>query len=510
MIAGLTVWITADQCTPGHPVLRTAEQSTTRVLMIESIGRSQQHRYHKRKLVLVFAAMRGFADDLRAAGWTVDYYAEYDAFETALGEHVARYRPARFAMMSQSEFGVDARMTAAVAQHRLPMDIAPHANFVSTAADLDALFAPQRTRVTMESFYRRMRIKTGLLMDGDKPAGGAWNFDHENRQPPKPGLLFPPEPVIPKRPHVQAAIDMVERHFAAHPGTIGDFDIPTTRADALAYADDFFTHRLAGFGAYEDAMLRGEFRMYHSRLSAAINLGLLHPLELCERAEVAYRSGAAPLASVEGFIRQLIGWREFVWQMYWRFMPEYRTRNVLDAHLPVPAFYRDGSTSMACVGEALQATFELGWAHHIQRLMVLGNFALLAGCEPQAMTDWFWEMYVDGYDWVMVPNVIGMTLYADGGVLGTKPYAAAANYIDRMSDYCAGCAYDRKQTVGERACPFNALYWNFIDRNQSRLAGNRRMALPIRAWRGRDPASQSAVRERAQGLLARVGDGERL
>jgi deoxyribodipyrimidine photolyase-related protein len=503
----LSVWITADQCTPHHPVLATVDPATTTVLMIESIARSRQRRYHKRKLVLVFAAMRGFADDLRAAGWTVDYHAECDAFEPALAQHIAAYAPERIAMMTQSEYGVDARLREAVAHHGLTLEIEPHVNFISTAADLDALFTPRTTRVMMETFYRRMRKKTGLLMDGDVPAGGAWNFDRENRRPPKSGMTFPPEPHVPERPHVRAAIALVERHFPDHPGTIGEFDIPTTRADALAYADDFFTHRLAGFGAYEDAMLRGEVRMYHSRLSAAINLGLLHPLELCERAELAYRSGAAPLASVEGFIRQLIGWREFVWQMYWRLMPAYRTRNELDARLPVPAFYRDGKTSMACAGAALGATVELGWAHHIQRLMILGNFALIAGCEPQAMTDWFWEMYVDGYDWVMVPNVIGMTLYADGGIIGTKPYAASANYINKMSDYCGRCAYDPKQTFGERACPYNALYWDFIARNEAKFASNVRMALPVRAWRGRDAAWQTAVRERAHALRTIVHDG---
>ena len=505
----MTVWITADQCTPLHPVLAVADPATTTILMIESIARSRQRPYHKRKLVLVFAAMRGYADDLRSAGWNVDYYAERDAFEPAVAEHIARYRPAHFAMMAQSEYGVDARLEAAVAEHGLPMKILPHVNFISTAAEFNALFTPDRKRITMETFYRRMRTKTGLLMDGNAPAGGTWNFDHNNRLPPKRGMSLPPEPVLPQRPHVQAAIEMVERRFADHPGSIGDFDIPTTRADALAYADDFFMHRLAGFGAYEDAMLRGEVRMYHSRLSAPINLGLLHPLELCERAELAYRTGTAPLASVEGFIRQLIGWREFVWQTYWRLMPEYRSRNALAATLPVPAFYRDGKTSMACVGTALQATLELGWAHHIQRLMILGNFALLAGCEPQAMTDWFWEMYVDGYDWVMVPNVIGMTLHADGGILGTKPYAASANYINRMSDYCKGCAYDPKQTFGDDACPFNALYWDFMGRNEAKFANNQRMGQSLRAWRVRDPEWQSAVRTRARSLRTTIRDGGR-
>jgi deoxyribodipyrimidine photolyase-related protein len=506
----LTVLITADQCLPRHPALAGADPATTTVLMIESLADWRQRLHHKRKLVLVFAAMRGYADDLRTAGWLVDYYAERDTFEAPLAEHLARHHSERVAMMSQSDYGVNERLTAAVAEHGLAIEIVPHANFISTAADFDALFTPTRTRVTMETFYRRMRVKTGLLMDGNVPAGGTWNLDHENRRPPKRGMTLPPEPIPPQRPHVQAAIELVERHFADHPGSIGDFDIPTTRADALAYADDFFTHRLAGFGAYEDAMLRSERRMYHSRLSAPINLGFLHPLELCERAELAYRSGTAPLASVEGFVRQLIGWREFVWQTYWRVMPEYRTRNALAATLPVPAFYRDGNTSMACVGTALEATLELGWAHHIQRLMILGNFALLAGCEPQAMTDWFWEMYVDGYDWVMVPNVIGMTLYADGGIVGTKAYAASANYINRMSDYCGGCKYDPKQTFGDDACPFNALYWDFLARHEAAFAANPRMTMPVRAWQSKDTAWQSAVRTRAAALRTRLRDGGRM
>ena len=362
----------------------------------------------------------------------------------------------------------------------------------------------------METFYRRMRHKTGLLMDGDEPAGDAWNFDHDNRKPPTRGMRFPAEPEVPPNAHVRDAIEVVERVFADHPGTIGAFDIPTTRADALAYADDFFTHRLDAFGPYEDAMVAGEPRLYHSRLSALINVGLLHPLELCERAELAYRSGDARLASVEGFVRQLIGWREYIWQTYWRLMPEYRTRNSLGADLPVPHAYRDGETEMACVREAMRWTLELGWAHHILRLMILGNFALLAGVDPQAMTDWFWEMFVDGYDWVMVPNVIGMTLHADGGFVGTKPYAASANYINKMSDYCAPCRYDPKAVTGDDACPFNSLYWDFIARHESRFAKNPRMSLPIRGWRGKAEPWRVAVRARAAALRERLRADERL
>ena len=505
-----TVWITGDQLSPYNSALCAAERRDTTVLMIESIARSRHKPYHKRKLVLVFAATRGFADDLRAEGWKVDYHTERDDFESALAEHVAAHGPERFCTMAQSEFGVTEGMRAAVAAHGLDMDVTPHANFLSTPQDFEALFeGGGRTRVTMETFYRRMRRKTGLLMDGEHPAGGVWNFDAKNRLPPKRDMQFPGEPPVKLHPHTLAAIDMVERRFSDHPGTIGTFDVPVTRADALAYADDFFEHRLDAFGPYEDAMLTGEARLFHSRLSAPLNLGLLHPLELCERAEIAYRSGLARLSSVEGFIRQLIGWREFMWQTYWKLMPEYRSRNSLDAQLPVPAFYHDGDTQMACQREAHRFIRELGWAHHIIRLMVLGNFALLAGVEPQAMTDWFWSMFVDGYDWVMVPNVVGMTLHADGGFVGTKPYAASANYINKMSDYCGRCSYDRRKTIGDDACPYNALYWDFISRNETRFARNPRMAFPLRNWRAKDGPWRLAVRARASELRERIAAGGR-
>jgi len=509
-MSGTTVWITGDQCTPHNSALAGLDRTTTRVLMVEPLSQWAAQPYHKRKLVLVFAAMRGFADDLRADGWTVDYRAECDDLETPLADHIARARPARVRMMAQSDFGVTERLSAAVAKHDLRTDVTSHANFVSTSEDFSELFTRGQARVTMERFYRRMRVKTGLLMEGGEPVGGVWNFDTENRRPPTKGMRFPAEPRAPLRQHVRDTIALVERRFANHPGTIGNFDIPTRRADALAYADDFFEHRLDRFGPYEDAMVHGEGRLYHSRLSAAINVGLLHPIELCERAELAYRSGHARLASVEGFVRQLIGWRENIWQTYWRLMPEYRLRNALGADLPVPSFYLDGETEMACQREAHRWVADLGWAHHILRLMVLGNFALIAGIDPQAMTDWFSFMFVDGYDWVMVPNVVGMTLHADGGFVGTKPYAASANYINKMSDYCGRCKYDPKKTVGDDACPYNALYWDFIARHEAKFAANTRMALPLRNWRGRDRETKAAIRARATQLRGTLRDGGRL
>jgi deoxyribodipyrimidine photolyase-related protein len=506
---GTTVLIAADHLSLGNSALADLDPAEARVLVVESLARMRRLPYHKRRLTLEIAAMRGFADDLRQAGWEVDYYSERDDFETPLAEHMAAYRPSRIRSMMQSDYGDTEPLAAACAAHGLALEITPHTNFVSTAEDFAVLFERGQARVTMETFYRRMRRKTGLLMDGGEPAGGAWNFDADNRQPPKRGMQFPAEPDVPERRHVLDAIAFVERRFPDNPGTTRDFDIPTTRADALAYADQFFAHRLDRFGPYEDAMLTGEARLYHSRLSAPINLGLLHPLELCERAELAYRNGEARLASVEGFVRQLIGWREFIWQVYWRLMPEYRTRNSLGADLPVPAFYRDGDTQMNCQRQALRHVLDLGWAHHIERLMILGNFALLAGCEPEAMTDWFWYMFVDGYDWVMVPNVVGMTLHADGGFVGTKPYAASANYINKMSDYCRGCAYDPKKVVGENACPYNSLYWDFIARNERRFASNRRMSLPVRNWRAKEARFQGDIRARASDLRDRLRGGER-
>lgn len=506
----LTLWITGDQLSPANGALRDADPATTIVLLVESLGRGAERPYHKRRLVLIYAAMRGYAADLRARGFTVDYRAEADDDATGFAAHVRAHAPRGVRMMRQTTYGLDASLREIAASHGLPVEIVPHTNFLSTGEEFDALFARGQRRVTMETFYRKMRVKTGLLMEGREPAGGAWNFDHDNRKRVPKGTTFPPPYVPQPSAFVREAIALVERHFPHHPGRIGVWDLPVTRAEALAFADDFFAHRLDGFGPFEDAMLTGELRLNHSRLSAAINIGLLHPLELCERAELAYGSGTARLASVEGFIRQLIGWREFIWQTYWRFMPEYRTRNTLGAHAPVPAHYLTGETDMFCQREALSHVLDYGWAHHIERLMILGNFGLLAGIEPQALTDWFWQMFVDGWDWVMVPNVIGMTLHADGGIVGTKPYAASANYIDSMSDYCSKCAYDPKKAVGEDACPYNALYWDFMARNERAFRANVRMAMPLRTWDAKPEEQRSAIRARAAHLRRALADGTRI
>ncbi|GAC1598300.1 MAG: hypothetical protein NVS3B28_30270 [Candidatus Velthaea sp.] len=334
-------------------------------------------------------------------------------------------------------------------------------------------------------------------MDGSVPAGGSWNYDAQNRQKPKAGLAFPDPPRFEPDTLTREVIAMVERHFPDHPGIVGDFHLAVNRRDALVALERFARERLDTFGPWQDAMMTGNRAMSHSLLSAYINTGLLHPLEVCERAELAYRDGSSRLASVEGFIRQVVGWREYVWRVYWKQMPAYRERNALGADIPLPQFYWDGDTQMFCMREALGDVRETAYAHHIQRLMILGNFALIAGFEPIATNDWFWAMFIDGYDWVMVPNVIGMSLHADGGYVGTKPYAASANYINGMSDYCKRCRYDPKKIEGDDACPFNALYWDFLARNETRFSKNMRMTLAMKNWQNRPPEWKSAVRRKA-------------
>lgn len=502
--------MTGDQCSLRNSAFEGVDRATACVLIIESTARAQLVPYHKRKLVLIYSVMRHFADDLRAAGWTVDYYAERDSYEAPFAEHVAKVRPERVRVMQQSEYGATERLRAIAETHGIAVDVTAHTNFVSESADFDRLASSADARVTMERFYRAMRKKTGYLMDGDMPVGGAWNYDAENRKPPRAGLTFPPPARFEPDAITREVIAMVERRFATHPGTIGDFALPVSRLHALAALEVFCTTRLDTFGPWQDAMIAGERVMSHSLLSSSLNTGLLHPDDVCERAELAYRSGVARLTSVEGFIRQVIGWREYIWQVYWKRMPAYRTRNALGADLPLPQFYWTGDTEMACLREALIDVRETAYAHHIQRLMILGNFALIAGFDPVQTNDWFWAMFIDGYDWVMVPNVIGMTLHADGGDVATKPYASSANYINGMSNYCASCRFNPKQLDGDDACPFNALYWDFIGRNADRFGRNQRMRMIVASWSKKDPSWQARVRGRATALRSILRQNQRI
>jgi deoxyribodipyrimidine photolyase-related protein len=387
----------------------------------------------------------------------------------------------------------------------LPVDIRADTRFAASHADFET-WAATRKELTMEWFYRAMRVRTGLLMDGAKPAGDRWNFDKENRKPAKADLLMPRPLSFPPDAITAEVLALVADRFADHPGSLDDFDYAVTAVDAARQADAFFTHALPQFGDYEDAMLTGERFLWHSILSPYINSGLLDPLDLCRRAEAEYRAGRAPLNSVEGYVRQILGWREYMRGTYWREGPTYVDRNFLNHHRPLPAFYWTGETDMHCLAEAIGQTLATAHAHHIQRLMVTGNFALLIGADPKAVHEWYLEVYVDAYEWVELPNTLGMSQFGDGGLLGSKPYISSGAYIDRMSDYCRHCRYDVKQRTGPDACPFNALYWDFLARHRDKLGENRRLAMPYRTWDKQSEEARVATLAQAAGFLAGLDD----
>jgi deoxyribodipyrimidine photolyase-related protein len=389
----------------------------------------------------------------------------------------------------------------------LPVEIREDDRFVCSH-DRFARWAAGRKGYRMEFFYRDMRRQTGLLMSDGAPEGGRWNFDAENRSPLPRGAAIPQRLRFLPDAMTREVIALVERRFPEGFGDLGPFGWAVTRADALRALDHFIADCLAGFGDHQDAMKRGAPFLHHSLLSPYLNVGLLTPLEVCRAAEAAFRQGQAPLNAVEGFIRQIIGWREYVRGIYWRHMPDYAMTNHLRAARPLPWFYWSGETDMACLAETVADTRRHAYAHHIQRLMVTGNFALLAGIRPAEIEAWYLAVYADAFEWVELPNTHGMVLFADGGLLASKPYAASGAYIDRMSDYCSGCAYDPRIKVGPGACPFNLLYWNFIAENEAVLAGNPRMAMPYRTWRAMDPARRAAIRGQAAAFLARLDQRE--
>lgn len=501
-----TVWITGNQLTPAMSALEGLPPSRCVVLMIESLERSRQLPHHKQKLVLVWSAMRHFARELRALGYRVDYHEQAPDFETGLRRHMSAYGSRLVRLMESAEHGADqgmARMARALGAN---VEMTSNNMFLSNRTEFRK-HAPDGKALRMELFYRRMRRQTGLLMANGAPEGGTWNYDAENRATPAAHQVFPAVPRTPPDEVTRAVSRIVAREFPRHFGELDGFAWPVTRKGAREFFEDFLIHRLDLFGPFEDAMVAGQRVLYHSLISPLLNIGLLDPTEVVRRAEERYRQGQARLNSVEGFIRQVIGWREFVYQVYHRQMPGYEKSNALGAGLPLPDFYWSGETEMACCRDAVNAVRRSGINHHIQRLMVTGNFALLAGIDPQAVNEWYWLAYVDAYHWVVTPNVLGMALYADGGTFATKPYAASASYIHRMSDYCPGCSYDHRKREGSDSCPFNALYWDFLVRNRALLEKNPRMNLMIGALKKRPAQEMREIRKRASEIRAILRSG---
>ncbi|WP_018387321.1 cryptochrome/photolyase family protein [Ancylobacter sp. FA202] len=505
--------ILGDQLSSQLEIVAGADKGRDVFLLAEVMSEASYVRHHVKKIAFLFSAMRHYGDALKNAGYTVRYVALDDAgnsqsLEGEILRAVAALAPSRVAVTEPGEWRLREGFEALRLALPVPLDILSDTRFLCSHAAF-AAFADGRRELRMEFFYREMRRRHDILIEADgMPTGGRWNYDEENRKPPKVGLQSPPRLSFRKDAITLDVLDLVRRKFPEGYGRLEPFHFAVTRRQALRELDHFIAHILPGFGDYQDAMVRGEPYLSHSLLSVYLNAGLLYPLEVCRKAEAAYRDGRAPLNAAEGFIRQILGWREYVRGVYWRFMPGYIERNALDATEALPWFYWSGETRMACMREALAHTYDHAYSHHIQRLMITGNFALLAGIEPKAMHEWYLAVYADAYEWVEASNTLGMALHADGGLLASKPYAASGNYIRRMSNYCEGCAYDPTVSVGEGACPFNALYWDFLARHRERFSRNARMPYVYANWDKMGAQKQAALRGQAQAHLLAMREGQ--
>lgn len=500
------ILILGDQLSEDISSLDGANRSLDTVLMCEVMAEASYVGHHKKKIAFIFSAMRHFAGELRAAGYKVRYTKIDDpdnagSFGGELERATRELHPTSICVTEPGEWRVLKDMRRWSESLGLEVDIRRDRRFICSHREF-RLWAEGRKSLTMEFFYREMRRKTGLLMKDDKPIGGRWNFDAENRKPAEPDMLRPKHMRFATNAVTQDVISVVEKLFARNFGKLDDFDLAVTRADAERVLENFIADFLPNFGETQDAMLQDDPWLNHSLLSFYINIGFLDAFSVCRAAERAYLSGDAPLNAVEGFIRQIIGWREYMRGIYWFAGPDYVASNFFGNKRPLPSFYWSGKTEMNCLSTVINETIDHAYAHHIQRLMITGNFALIAGIDPKQVHRWYLEVYADAYEWVELPNVIGMSQFADGGFLGTKPYAASGNYINRMSDYCGNCRFDPKRRVGDRACPFNALYWDFLDRNHERLKSNRRLAQPYATWARMSDESREETRRQAATFLA--------
>ncbi len=494
--------VLGDQLTGSLSALADCDPARDIVIMLEVAEETTYVAHHRQKIAFVLSAMRHFAQSLRAENLEVDYVelddpANTGSFTGEVERAVARHRASKVIATEPGEYRVLAAMREWEAKVGVPVEIRADTRFFATKERF-ARWAEGRTSYRMEYFYREMRRDSGLMMEGGLPVGGRFSFDMDNRKPLPRAVSLPKRRRFASDTITREVLDLVGRRFDDHFGELEPFGWAVTRGDALAALQDFLADALPCFGDFQDAMRSGEPFVYHSLLSPYLNAGLLTAREVCVRAEAEYREGRAPLNAVEGFIRQILGWREFVRGIYWLRMPQYAKSNALHADRALPKLYWSGETKLNCLARAFEDTRRHAYSHHIQRLMVTGNFALLAGVRPQEMHEWYLAVYVDAVEWVELPNTLGMAMFADGGLLASKPYAASGAYIDRMSDFCSACAYDVRKKSGPNACPMNYLYWAFLIRNEDALRGNPRMAMPYRslsAWSSERKASLVAEAE---------------
>lgn len=502
------ILVLGDQLSRNLSALKAGDRDTDLVVMAEVVDETTYVPHHPKKIALVLSAMRHFAEELRQDGWQVAYTRldDPEASRSIVGEVMRRGQGHGTAEVLVTRPG-EWRLIEALEDAPLEVRMLPDDRFVA-GPEAFAQWAEGRKELRMEYFYREMRRKTGLLMDGDRPAGGKWNYDHDNRKRAKDDMLrskpmqFTPDAIT------DEVLDLVEARFGENFGRLRPFWFAVTRAQALRALDHFATHLLAGFGDYQDAMLQSDRFLHHSVLSPYLNLGLLEPLEICARVTQEWQAGRVPINAAEGYIRQVIGWREYVRGLYFHEGPDYAARNVLGHSRDLPWMYWGGETRMNCIAQAVAQTRDEAYAHHIQRLMVTGNFALLAGIDPQQLHEWYLAVYADAFEWVEAPNTVGMSQFADGGIIASKPYVSSGNYINKMSDYCGTCAYSVTAKTGDGACPFNLLYWHFLNRHRDRFGNNPRMGPIYATWDRMDKDRRDAILRDADNMLNRLDRGE--
>ena len=474
--------VLGDQLNRDISHMRGIDKDNDTILMCEVWNEATYVKHHKKKIAFLFTAMRHFAKALKDDGYNIRYIRLDDSentgsFEGEVKRAIQDLKPDNLIVTFPGEYRVLEMFKSWRENFGIDVEIRADDHFLSTVDEFKD-WAKDRKDLTMEYFYRQMRKKHDILMHGkNDPVGGQWNFDKDNRKPPQDNLNIPkPKSFLPDD-IAKEVIELVEDRFGEHFGDISPFYFAKTRDQALEILDDFITNRLPQFGTFQDAMIEGEPWMYHSHLSFYINCGLLTPMECIKATVKAYEEGHAPINAVEGFVRQILGWREYIRGIYWMEMPDYADKNALNAKRDLPWFFWSGDTEMNCLKQGITETKQHAYAHHIQRLMVLGNFCLLAGIDPKQVNEWYLIVYADAYEWVELPNVTGMILHADGGLLGSKPYAASGNYINKMSNYCKNCTYSPDVKNGENACPFNYLYWNFLIKHKDDFKDNHRMRM---------------------------------
>jgi deoxyribodipyrimidine photolyase-related protein len=505
MAAHRLILVLGDQLSPQLASLRDARAGRDTVVMAEVAGEARYVPHNRHKIALIFAAMRHFADELRTAGFEVHYYHFEDglpSLRAAVDRSLARLDVEQVVVCQPGEWRLFAEFDGWDLE--VPLTRLEDDRFLASREGFSQ-WAEGRKQLRMEYFYREMRKRYGILLTASgEPEGGKWNYDAENREGWRGKVQLPRRTAAKTDAITRDVLELVERAFPDNPGDLDRFYLATTRAGAEEALDWFLEHCLPLFGRFQDALAEESPWLFHSLISMYLNIGLLEPLEVCHRVEQHYRDGRCELASAEGFIRQILGWREYVRGIYWLLMPEYAGRNQWQAERPLPGWFWTGDTELRCLQAAISQSLELGYAHHIQRLMVTGNFALLAGLAVEQVCEWYLAVYVDAFEWVELPNTLGMALNGDGGTMASKPYAASGRYIQRQGDHCKQCVYRPDRSTGEGACPFNSLYWHFIDRHGAALSKNPRMGLALRNWERKEPAERAAIVEWGERELERL------